>query len=415
MSGPFLDRHVRPQIVEALGDTRVVVLLGARQVGKSTLAEGIARHEHPADVLTLDDRATRIAAERDPTGFIADTATPVVLDEIQRVPDLLLAIKQRVDTDRRPGQFLLTGSANLLAMSRIADALTGRAEYHRLWPLTQGELRATRERFIEMMFEGEHPRIAGAPVGSKPVIPALLAGGYPEAQARSPHRRLRFFESYVETILQRDLDSVATVHDRANTRRLLEALATTSSSLLNYGGLSRDLGIPASTLRAHTDLLEALFLIRRIPPSHSNRLRRLVKAPKVYVCDTGLLAHLLPVDERGLARDSTALGRAFETFVAMELLRQADWQDEPVRLYHYRDRDGREVDVILERHDGATIAIEVKAAASVDASDFRGLAHVRDALGERFRAGAVIYTGPNALHFGDRLTAIPLEGLWAAA
>lgn len=412
MDFKFVDRHIRSHVVEALGDTRVVVLLGARQVGKSTLAEQIATHEHPAGVLTLDDLATRTAAERDPTGFAADLATPVVIDEVQRVPDLLLAIKQRVDADTRPGQFLLTGSANLLTASTIADALTGRAEYYRMWPFTQGELRGVREPFIEMMFENEQPRLTGAPIGSKHIIPTLLSGGYPEAQARSGRRRLSFFESYIETILQRDLASVAQVHDRANVRRLLEALATISGGLMNYGGLSRDLGIPASTLRAHTDLLETLFLIRRIAPWQRNRLSRLVKAPKVYVSDTGLLAHLLRINESGLQNDDTALGALFETFVAMELLRQAEWQDEPVRLYHYRDRDGREVDTVLERHDGAVVGIEAKAAASVGSKDFRGLTHLRDALGDQFKAGAVIYTGANTVPFGDRLAAIPLEGLW---
>lgn len=388
-------------------------MLGARQVGKSTLVQNIAAREHPAGILTLDDRASRIAAELDPTGFIADLATPVVIDEAQRVPDMLLAIKQRVDADRRPGQFLLTGSANILTAPTIADALTGRAEYYRLWPFTQGELRGVRERFIQTLFTGEHPRLTGAPVGRKPVTGMLLAGGYPEAQARSGRRRLVFFESYIETILQRDLHSIAQVHDRANVHRLLQALATVSGSLLNYGGLSRDLGIPASTLRSHTDLLETLFLIRRIPPWHSNQLSRIVKTPKVYVSDTGLLAYLLRVNEHGLERDHAAMGRLLETFVVMELLRQAGWQDEPVKLYHYRDRDGREVDLILERHDGAVIGVEAKAAASVGPSDFRGLTRVRDALGERFKTGVILYTGANTVAFGDRLAAVPLEGLWA--
>jgi uncharacterized protein len=409
----FLDRHIRPHVVEALADTRVVVLLGARQVGKSTLAREISTHERPATVVTLDDLVTRVAAERDPTGFIADLAAPIVIDEVQRVPDVLLAIKQRVDDDHRPGQFLLTGSANLLTASTIADALTGRAEYYRLWPFTQGELHGVRERFIEMLFRGDYPRVVGAPVGSAPVLGTLLTGGYPEAQVRSGRRRLRFWESYVETILRRDLSSIAQVHDRANVRRLLDALAAVSGSLLNYGGLSRDLGIPVSTLRAHTDLLETLFLIRRVAPWHDNRLSRLVKAPKVYVSDTGLLGHLLRIDERGLRGDHAALGRMFETFTVMELLRQAEWQDEPVRLYHYRDRDGREVDAILERHDGATAGVEAKAAATVGVSDFRGLARLRDALGKRFKAGVILYTGANAVSFGDRLAAVPVGGLWA--
>jgi predicted AAA+ superfamily ATPase len=414
MDANFLDRHIRPRVVEALADTRVVVVLGARQVGKSTLVGEIAKHEHPAGSLTLDDRATRTAAERDPTGFIADLSTPVVIDEVQRVADVLLAVKQRVDADKRPGQFLLTGSANILTAPRIADALTGRAEYYRLWPFTQGELRGKRERFIDMLFEGAHPRLTGAPAGRKPILAMLLAGGYPEARARHAGRRMDFFESYVETILQRDLASIAQVHDRANVGRLLGALAAVSGSLLNYGGLSRDLGIAVTTLRAHTDLLETLFLIRRVPPWHSNRLSRIVKSPKAYVSDTGLLAHLLGVDERGLEHDHAAMGQLLETFVVMELVRQSGWQEQPVRLFHYRDRDGREVDAILERRDGTVIGIEAKAAASVSRLDFRGLTRVRDALGDRFKAGVVLYTGSNTVAFGERLAAVPLQGLWAS-
>ncbi|HEX3392105.1 MAG TPA: DUF4143 domain-containing protein, partial [Solirubrobacteraceae bacterium] len=239
-------------------------------------------------------------------------------------------------------------------------------------------------------------------------------GGYPEAQERSGRRRLQFFESYIETMLQRDLGSIAQVHDRANVRRLLQALAAVSGSLLNYSGLSRDLGLPVTTLRAHCDLLETLFLIRRVTPWYSNQLSRVVKTPKVYVSDTGLLAHLLGIDESGLERDDAALGSAFETFVVMELLRQSAWQDDPVTLHHYRDKDGREVDAILERRDRSVIGIEAKAAASVAQSDFRGLTRMRDALGERFKAGAVLYTGENTVVFGDRLVAIPLEGMWTA-
>lgn len=414
MNTAFLDRHLRADIVEALGDTRVVVVLGARQVGKSTLVAQIAEHDWPgAAVLTLDDHATRQAAREDPTGFVADLTTPIVLDEAQRVPDLLLAIKQRVDVDPRPGQFLLTGSANILTAPRIADALTGRAEYYRLWPFTQGELGGVRERFIEQLFAGIFPRVADAPVGRRPLAPTLVTGGYPAAQLRTGRRRARFFESYLDTIMQRDLSSVARVHEQANVRRLLDALASVSGSPVNYQGLSRDLGIAASTLRPHVDLLETLFLIRRLPPWHNNLLSRVVKAPKLHVTDPGLLAHLIGADEAKLTRDGHATGMLFETFVVMELLRQAEWQHEPVRLFHHRDKDGREVDLILERHDGAVVGVEAKAAASVGAADFGGLRRVRDALGDRFKAGAVLYTGANTLPFGDRLAAIPCTGLWA--
>lgn len=408
----LLDRHIRRDIVEALSDTRVVVVLGARQVGKSTLVEQIAAKDHPARVLTFDDRATREAAAEDPTGFVAGVATPVVIDEVQRVPDVLLAIKRRVDRNPEPGQFLLTGSANILTAPRIADALTGRAEYYRLSPFSQGELQGHREEFIARLFAGRFPGVADGPVGRGAYAEQVSAGGYPEAVQRSSRRRTRFFESYVETIVQRDLSSIARVHDQANVRRLLEAFAATSGSLVNFDGLGRDLGVSANTLRSHADLLATLFLVTRVPSWQTNLLSRVIKASKVHVNDSGLLCSLAGIDARRIEEDGAAAAMAFETFAVMELLRQAQWQPEPVRLYHYRDKEKREVDALLERRDGSIVAIEVKATASVTRADFRALRHLRGRLGGRFKAGALLYAGEQTVPFGERLAAVPLCGLW---
>jgi len=408
-----LGRHLRPRVLEALADTRVVAVLGARQVGKSTLVQSIAAGEHPSALLTLDDQATRNAALNDPTGFVAGLRTPVVLDEVQRAPEVLLAIKTRVDRDPAPGQFLLTGSANLLTAPAIADALTGRAEYLSLAPFTQGELRATRERFIDELFVGRWPDVTRAGIGRGAYAELVAAGGYPEAVTRTPARRTRFFESYVDALMQRDLSTIARVHDQSNVRRLLSALAATSASLLNFDSLGRDLAISANTLRAHTALLETLFLVTTLEPWSHNLLTRVIKTPKAYVNDTGLLCFLIGADAERLADDGAVAGMVFETFVAMEVQRQAAWQDDPPRLFHYRDRDGREVDLVLERRNGTVVGIEVKAAASVSANDFRGLRHLRDKLGERFKTGVVLYTGESTVPFEDRLAAVPLSGLWA--
>lgn len=410
----LLDRHVRPQVIAALGDTRVVVVLGARQVGKSTLVEQIATRDHPATVLTLDDQATREAAISDPTGFVAGLDRPAVIDEVQRARDLLLAIKRRVDEDPTPGQFLLTGSANILTAPRIADALTGRAEYHRLHPFSQGELRGRREDFVPGLFEGAFPQLAGQPPGRGPYAGTIAGGGYPEARARAEDRRWRFFESYVDTIIGRDLATLSGVHDSATVRRLLDGLAATSGSLLNFDGLSRDTGVPANTLRSHADLLETLFLVARVQPWHSNLLSRVLKTPKAYVTDTGLLSYLIGANEQRITDDGQVAGLMFETFVAVELQRQARWLPDPPKLFHYRDRDQREVDVVLERRDGSVAGVEVKAAASATRSDFRGLRHLRERLGDRFKAGALVYTGEATVPFGDRLAAVPLSGLWSA-
>lgn len=411
----MIERRLRPRVIEALDDTRVVVMLGARQVGKSTLVQAVATSDRPATVLTLDDLATRDAAAADPTGFVAGLVTPVVIDEVQRVPDLLLAIKSRVDRDLAPGQFLLTGSANILTAPRIADALTGRAEYLRLAPFSQGELGGTIESFVPLLFDGRWPQVSGAGVGRAAYAEIVGSGGYPAVLDRTDARRARFFESYVDTIVQRDLSTIARVHDQANVRRLLSAIASTSAALLNFDSLARDLGLPANTLRLHATLLDTLFLTTRLEAWSTNLLSRVVKTPKAYITDSGLLCHLIGADKARLVGDGSLAGMAFETFAAMELLRQIAWQDNPPRLFHYRDRDGREVDLVLERRDGSVAAVEVKTAASASSSDFRGLRHLRDKLGTRFKAGVLLYTGEHTVPFEDRLAAVPLSGLWSSS
>lgn len=408
----LLRRHLQAGVQEALKDTRVVVLLGARQVGKSTLVGQIAESGPRRQFITLDDGARRRGAIEDPTGFIADLQTPVAIDEVQRAPDLLLAIKQSVDEDQRPGRYLLTGSANILTAPTIADALTGRAEYLRLWPFSQAELKGVRPRLIPALFEGEAPPIAGAQRGRRAHAEMLVTGGFPEARRRSSARRLTFFDSYLHTVLERDLQTIARVHDLANVRRLLVAIAATAGSTLNLDGLSRDLGITANTVRAHIDLLETLFLVHRLPAWHSNRLSRLIKAPKLHVIDTGLLAYLLGANAERICVDGQLAGATIETFAVMEIVRQTSVEPDPPRLFHFRDRDGREVDMVLERRDGSIVGIEVKSAATADRADFGGLALMRERLGERFAFGALLYTGQATVPFGDRLAAIPLEALW---
>lgn len=408
----MIPRSLEPRVLEALEDTRVVVVLGARQVGKSTLVQQIA-HQFGARILSLDDLGTRDAAAADPTGFIADHDTPLVIDEVQRVPDLLLAIKARVDRDLRPGQYLLTGSANILTAPRIADALTGRTEYLRLGPFTQSELHGAANSFVSELLEGRWPRALGQGIGRSAYAEIVAAGGYPDARERSDVRRARFFSSYLDTVIERDLSSLAQVHDQANVRQLMLALAALSSSLLNIDGLARNLGLPASTVRAHAALLETLFLVQRLPAWSTNLLSRTIKTPKVFVADSGLLCSLNGAGPERLVNDGNLAGAAFETFVTTELLRQAQWQLDVPRAFHFRDRDGREVDLVLERRNGAVAGVEVKAAASVTTSDFRGLKHLRDKLGDRFKLGVVLYTGEQPLPFGDRLAAAPISSLWS--
>jgi predicted AAA+ superfamily ATPase len=412
MPANLIERHLRPAVVEALSEARAVCLLGARQVGKSTLAKEIATHEHPAAYLTLDDDATRRSALEDPTGFVAAISGPAIVDEIQRAPDLMLAIKARLDARNDRGQFLLTGSANVITLPTIADALPGRIDYIRLWPFSQGELAGSRERFVDLLFQGEPPRIEGAQVGLSAYAERVVTGGFPDAQDRRAGSRSRFFGSYVASILGRDVGDVARVRDTADVGRVLSVVAARSASLMSARGMGAELGLDHKTTMAHTKILEDLFLIWRMDPWFANIGSRPVKTPKLHVTDTGLLTQLINADADGLVRNATLAGPVLETFVAMELARQCAWSRDEPSLYHYRDSQQREVDIVLEQRSGEIAGVEVKSGASVKSKDFAGLRHLRNKLGDRFKAGVVLYTGERTLPFGDRLAAVPLCGLW---
>jgi predicted AAA+ superfamily ATPase len=415
-SSRLITRHAQGAVEDALADTRVVVVLGARQVGKSTLLEQVAAAEDAGrELLTLDRQPTRAAARADPAGFVAELRTPVAIDEIQRVPELMTEIKLRVDRDKAPGQFAITGSANLLEMKQVKESLAGRAEYLRLHPFSQGEIVGRRETFVPDLAAGRFPVITDAPVGRRPHADLLARGGYPEVQDRSASRRARFFESYIQGILDKDLLTLGDVTDRASVALLLTAIAAVSASELNVDGLSRALGTPASTVRRHLDLLETLFLIRRVPAWSNNLLARSIRRPKIHIADSGLLAALIGADERRITSELDLGGTFYETFVAAEISRQISWLDDRPQMFHFRDRDQREVDILLEHRDGSVTAVEVKASATVHRRDFRGLTHLRDKLGARFKAGALVYSGATTVPFGDRLAAMPLPGLWSAS
>jgi hypothetical protein len=410
----LIARQVRPLVLEALAENRATALLGARQVGKSTLAQSLAENEFPARYISLDDEASLDAARADPRGFIAGISERVVIDEIQRAPRLLLAIKERLDRDQTRGQFLLTGSANIQALPTVADALPGRVEYVKLWPLSQGELRGAPEQFIDTLFRGSLPQVSNAPVGRLPVVSLLSAGGYPELVGRGARGRSRFFSSYVESMIGRDIGDIANLRNVENVERLLYLFAARSGGLANFQSMASELGLDAHTVRSHTKILEDLFLIRRLKPWFANLGSRHVKTPKLYVVDSGLLAFLIRANERRIAEDEAIFGMMLESFVAMELLRQSDWAQELVTLFHYRDKEQREVDVVMESDGGEVVGVEVKATATPSRKDFAGLRYLRDRLGTRFKAGVVLYTGSDTLPFGDRIAAVPLSGLWAS-
>ena len=410
----MLHRTLTDAVMAALGDTPVVALHGARQTGKSTLAKSIADSLHPAAYFTLDDAPVLAAATDDPTSFIAGLAGPVVLDEIQRAPGLLLAIKASVDRDRQAGRFLLTGSARLMALPHLADTLAGRIEVLTLHPFTQGEMAGLREAFIERAFSPETSLSSEARVTSSDLRERIATGGYPEAVARtSAPRRAAWFRSYVATATERTVRDVAEISGLPDLRRLLAALAYRSGSLVNVADLSRTLGVPQTTLKRYLALLEIGFLVRRLPAWSANLTTRLVKTPKVYITDSGLLAHLLATDPRRMADEPMQFGQVLESFVVDEIDRQATWSAVAVRLLHYRTHVGREVDLVLEDDRGRIVGLEVKATASPVASDFNGLRSLAEAAGERFHRGVLLCLSREPVPFGPRLQTLPISALWS--
>jgi predicted AAA+ superfamily ATPase len=415
-SSPALfPRHLRPALEAALGDTPVVLVVGPRQSGKTTLCRIVAEGR-AARFLSLDDAATLAAASADPAGFIAAQEGPILIDEVQKVPELLPAIKLAVDRRREAGRFLLTGSADVLALPRVSESLAGRMEVLTLWPLSQGELAGRREGSIRAFFAASKPESV-APGGSRAdLVERALRGGFPEAVARTdPERRRAWFRSYVTTILERDVRNLAQIEGLTELPRILNLLAARSSSLLNIAEVSRSLGLPQTTLGRYLALLESAFLVRRLPAWAGSRARRTVKAPRVWIPDTGLLGHLAGLTPARLAEDPTALGPLLETFVASELMKQLGWSETHAELLHFRTHGGQEVDLVLEADDGRLVGIEVKAAATVGAADMRGLAALREVAAKRFHRGVVLYTGRETLPFGPGLWAMPVSALWQLA
>jgi predicted AAA+ superfamily ATPase len=410
MSDQMIARWAAQSVEEAMADTRVAFVMGARQVGKSTLVSRLAAEHGWGQVLSLDDKPLRDAAAADPTGFVAALPRPAIVDEVQRVPDLLLAIKEAVDRETRPGQFLLTGSANIVTNRRVKDALTGRMDVITLWPLSQGEIHRA-DNVVDALFQARIPTITDSPVGIRSVAPAIVEGGVPEARHRTGRRRDRWFANYVDTTLDRDLRDISDAQKLDEIPRLLGLLATQAAGLVNYANLADRLQLNERTVKSYVELLEVAFLVKRLPAWRPGLASREVHVPKVHLVDTGLLMYLLGADESRLGHDDLVTGKAVENLVAMELVKQATTARVDSRCYHYRfGRD--EVDVVLESRAGDIVGIEVKASATPSGSDRRGLEKLRDLTGERFKAGVIAYTGSRTIPLGDRLWALPITGLW---
>lgn len=408
---PLHKRLAEPALVEALADAPVVLIHGPRQCGKSTLARMLG-DKRGYTYLSFDNDVTRSAAEADPIGFLDGLPDRVILDEIQRVPGLFTSLKAAVDRDRRPGRFLLTGSANVLLVPKLADSLAGRMAIQRLHPFAQCELTGKPSAFLDHLFAAKFParklmRLQGE-------LPArITAGGYPPALARPEGRRRdNWYRDYIDTLVQRDVRDLARISALDALPRLLRMAASRTAQLFNVSDLASSFQLSRVTIGDYVTLLEHVFLLERLPPWHSNRASRLVKTPKLHLGDTGLACGLLGVDAAALAADRSQLGPLLETFVYQELRRLASWHARGHDFYHFRDRDQVEVDIVIERGATALAGVEVKAAATVTAADFRGLRKLREMAGKRFVAGVVLYDGETCAPFGEGMFAVPLRMLW---
>ena len=423
-------RFAERRLTESLEDSPITLIHGPRQCGKTTLAlmvcapdqlnaEDPPRAVRPAGspgytYLTFDDAVTRAGAETDPVGFVADLPERIILDEVQRVPGLFAALKVAVDRRRVPGRFLLTGSSNLLLAPALPDSLAGRMETLPLHPLAQRELEGapTASGFLDALFGGGFGIRRTERLGRN-LAERIVSGGYPAALMRSAgRRRTAWYRDYLDAQLLRDVRDLARIRSLDVLPRLMSLAAANTATLFNLSDLAAPFELSRPTIRDYVALLEQVFLLGELPSWHSNRRSRLVKRPKLHVGDTGLACALLGVDAEGLSGERSLLGQLLETFAYRELQRQASWHDAPMSFFHFRDRDGYEVDIVIERGPRALAGVEVKASATVTASDFRGLRRLRDAAGDRFAGGVVLYDGETSTGFGDRLHAVPIRLLW---
>ena len=407
----LFQRSLTPVLMEALADTPVVCLFGPRQSGKTTLVQQLASERA---FVSLDEHNYYQNAGADPDGFVASLPEAVTLDEVQRVPELLISIKRAVDEDRRPGRFLLTGSANLLLVPTVTESLAGRMEMAQLHPLTESEKERRPGRFIGDLLNGAlAPGIRPRAEPAGPPLPArLVAGGYPEPLTRAPGRARQWHRQYLRSIIERDVQEVARVRDARELARVLELLALRTSELLNKLNLASILGLHRETVDHYVAVLERLFLVRRLPAWNRNPAKRLVKAPKVHLLDSGLAATLAGLSEADWLRRRERMGHLLESFVVQQLMAQATWTEPDLRFWHYRDKDGVEVDVVLTL-GSRTWGVEVKAGGTLGSGDGQGLMRLADRCGEDFESGVLLYTGRDRLTLaGGRLLAVPLSELW---
>ena len=395
-----------------MADTPVVVVNGARQVGKSTLVTELLGLRGSVEIVTLDHEPTLRAAAHDPRTFVERSVDTLIIDEAQREPRLFRAVKAAVDVNRRPGRFILTGSARLLAVPEMAEALVGRVEIIELWPFSEVERQQSSGSVVDIIDEAATAIVRNLAVDRRSLAEQIVTGGFPEAVARHPSRRRAWFDSYATTSVTRVVNQVATLERSAEIPRLLRLLAGRTATELNVSNLASTFGWPGRTIDAYLAHLANAFVVQLLPAWSTNLSSKVVHRPKIHLVDTGFAAALTGHNAQHLLASPELFGALLESFTVMELRKQVSWSQTRPTLWHFRDRGGAEVDLIIEYPDGRIVGIEVKSGATPSHADSHGLRLLRDRLGERFHHGYLASTAPEAHPISDRISAIPVTALW---
>ena len=408
-------RNITNSVIEALTDTPVILVNGARQTGKSTLCETIVEEVgFQGKFVTMDDPATLLAAQKDPLGFLQDLGKRVIIDEVQRTPELFLPIKKLVDEDRKDRRIILTGSANVMMLPKVGDSLAGRIEIHNLWPLSQDEIKGKKSNFLHNLLDVDK-KFSSSNITWKDIAAKMRVGGYPESIARSSSsRRNKWFSDYMTAILQKDIRELANIEGLKEIPNILKLIATRVSSTINMSDIARLSGVKNTTLKRYVTLLEHIFLIVHVPAWTKNAEGEFVKSSKVYLNDTGLLNHLIGHEDDSFLEQRSNAGAYLENFVVMEIMKQLSWSELYLKPYHFSIHKGSEVDLVLEDRAGGLFGIEIKSAATLHDSDFNGLRRLSKMVGKKFKRGIVLYTGEQYLGgFGNNLQAVPVSAIWS--
>jgi predicted AAA+ superfamily ATPase len=408
-------RYIGNPIIEALKDTPVILINGARQTGKSTLCRQLVEAgSFDGQIMTMDDPTTLSAAQADPLGFLQNLSPHVIIDEVQRAPELFLSIKKLVDDNRKGRRLILTGSADVMTLPQVADSLAGRIEIHDLWPLSQAEIHGKRSKFLDTLIAADG-RFQSHKNNWKDMIEAIRAGGYPEALQRETERRkAKWFESYIDAVLQKDIKDLANIEGLTQIPNILQLIATRVGSTINLSDITRLSGVKNTTLQRYMALLEHVFLILKIPAWTPNIEGQFVKSPKIVLNDTGLLCHLRGESVDSLMGNRTTAGAFLENFIVMEIIKLLSWSDFFLKAYHFSIHRGAEVDLVLEDRKKQLYGIEIKSTASVDQNDFKGLKRLAELAGKKFQRGIVLYGGEHMVGgFGENLQAVPLSSVWS--